>query len=145
MSKLDDMNKVKERLEAAMKMVSDLCNKSKEWIMSIPARPDIDPDLVIAASQRDCKYLIERVEELERKLGAAVDEATEQSMQRYHLRDKLHRYRDLAEKLNNTLPRIAQVFDGWHNDGTAWSDWDESVRKEVSELVAMAREILEDK
>lgn len=29
---------------------------------------------------------------------------------------------------------VAQVFDGWHNDGTAWSEWDESVRKRVGEL-----------
>jgi hypothetical protein len=31
-------------------------------------------------------------------------------------------------------PRASQLLDGWHADGTAWSTWDESVRKELSEL-----------
>lgn len=28
----------------------------------------------------------------------------------------------------------AQLLDGWHADGTAWTEWDESVRKELLEL-----------
>ena len=30
------------------------------------------------------------------------------------------------------LPRVSQLLDGWHQDGTAWSVYDESVRAEVS-------------
>lgn len=39
------------------------------------------------------------------------------------------------ERLAGTLCRVAQLLDGWHQDGTAWSEWDESVRKEVSDLL----------
>jgi hypothetical protein len=35
----------------------------------------------------------------------------------------------------NTLTNACQVFDGWHQDGTAWSEWDESVRKDLSSLL----------
>lgn len=41
------------RLIAAQQMVSDLCHGRREWIMSIPVRPERDPDTVIAASLRD--------------------------------------------------------------------------------------------
>lgn len=36
--------------EAANKMVSDLNQGQREWMMSIPARPDYDPDLVISTA-----------------------------------------------------------------------------------------------
>jgi len=36
------------------------------------------------------------------------------------------------------LVRIAQIFDGWHQDGTAWTEWDESVRREMSAMLAQA-------
>lgn len=38
----------------------------------------------------------------------------------------------LHEILNLT-PDIAQLMDGWHQDGTAWTEWDESVRSRLSE------------
>jgi len=34
------------------------------------------------------------------------------------------------------LMNACQVFDGWHADGTAWSEWDESVRKDLGKLLA---------
>jgi hypothetical protein len=34
----------------------------------------------------------------------------------------------------NVLTNVAQLLDGWHNDGTCWSEWDESVRKDVSRI-----------
>jgi len=40
----------------------------------------------------------------------------------------------------NTLTNACQVFDGWHNDGTAWSEWDESVRQDLSKLLAYFQE-----
>jgi hypothetical protein len=36
--------------------------------------------------------------------------------------------------LRDLLCEVAQLLDGWHNDGTAWSAWDESVRKRVSAM-----------
>jgi hypothetical protein len=38
------------------------------------------------------------------------------------------------EELRQLLCDVAQLLDGWHNDGTAWSEWDESVRKRVLEM-----------
>lgn len=34
----------------------------------------------------------------------------------------------------NLLTDVAQILDGWHNDGTAWSEWDEQVRQRVTAL-----------
>jgi hypothetical protein len=38
----------------------------------------------------------------------------------------------LSAEVIHLLTDVAQVFDGWHSDGTAWTEWDESVRKSVS-------------
>jgi hypothetical protein len=38
--------------------------------------------------------------------------------------------------IESLLCEVAQVFDGWHQDGTAWSEYDESVRKRCAELQA---------
>lgn len=53
---------VAARLEAARQMVRALCaprgtDGARYWTMSIPARPDHDPDLVIADSLRDVAEL----------------------------------------------------------------------------------------
>ncbi len=40
--------------------------------------------------------------------------------------------------LESLLCDIAQIFDGWHADGTAWSEWDESVRKRLGEYQIVA-------
>jgi len=39
-----------EKIETAQKMIGDLCHGGRKWTMSIPARPDYDPDLVISAA-----------------------------------------------------------------------------------------------
>lgn len=35
------------------------------------------------------------------------------------------------QELKQTLHEVQQVLTGWHQDGTAWSDYDEQVRKKV--------------
>lgn len=45
---------------------------------------------------------------------------------------RLFREKSVSD-LRSLLCDVAQLLDGWHNDGTAWTDWDESVRKRVSE------------
>lgn len=43
--------------------------------------------------------------------------------------------REAREKyLSGVLCRVAQLLDGWHQDGTAWTEYDESVRREVADL-----------
>src|SRR5690606_29799258 len=53
---------LRQRNEKAHEMVTALCKPrgtegSREWIMSIPARPDDDPDLVIGQALNDAKRL----------------------------------------------------------------------------------------
>ena len=38
------------------------------------------------------------------------------------------------KKFLQFAPNCSQLLDGWHQDGTAWTEWDESVRKELTEL-----------
>lgn len=40
----------------------------------------------------------------------------------------------LRDEVDRVLIDVSQLLDGWHCDGTAWSEWDETVRKRVSEL-----------
>jgi hypothetical protein len=42
----------KTKSGAAHAMISDLCHRRREWVMSIPAREDYDPDLVIGGALR---------------------------------------------------------------------------------------------
>lgn len=46
-----------------------------------------------------------------------------------------HGGENVANELVGVLCDVAQVFDGWHADGTAWTEWDESVRRRVSSLL----------
>lgn len=54
-----DLEAIAARRLAAHQMVNDLCRGRREWIMSIPAQPDYDPDLVIDNSLRDIPPLLE--------------------------------------------------------------------------------------
>lgn len=46
------------------------------------------------------------------------------------------------ERLRRLLCDVGQLLDGWHNDGTAWSEWDESVRKRVADEMRLVDPIL---
>lgn len=50
--------------------------------------------------------------------------------------------RKIVDHAFQLLPEVSQVLDGWHNDGTTWTKWDESVRKRVSMLQAEIDEAL---
>jgi hypothetical protein len=54
----------------------------------------------------------------------------------YQLREALRHFLDLA-------PQLSQLLDGWHQDGTAWSEWDESVRSKLSEVHGQAATLLD--
>ena len=50
-------------LDKAVDLVKDLCAGRARWVMSIPARPDHDPDLVIARALYRARSLIEAEQE----------------------------------------------------------------------------------
>ena len=47
------MDDLRERLEAALQLVHDLAQGKRSWTLSVPARPDYDPDLVLSSTLRD--------------------------------------------------------------------------------------------
>ena len=47
-----------EQLEAAHKVVVELCNGTRTWTMSIPANVDRDPDLIIGGALREAQKTI---------------------------------------------------------------------------------------
>jgi hypothetical protein len=53
--------------------------------------------------------------------------------------------RDLTAKtvklIEGVLCDVAQLLEGWHADGTAWSEWDESVRQRVTALQKFLEEV----
>jgi hypothetical protein len=66
---------IREREEKASAMVAALClprghQDTREWVMSIPARPDHDPDLVIGASLMDIPALLKEIDRLTELLTA---------------------------------------------------------------------------
>lgn len=73
-----DIKAIKARVAAANDMVTALClpkysNFARDWIMSIPALPDHDPDLVIGASLHDVSKLITAYERLQAENTALRD------------------------------------------------------------------------
>jgi len=70
------------RYENACKLVTALCarkgsKESREWEMSIPARPDHDPDLVIGASLDDIPKLLAETARLRQALALAEERVKE--------------------------------------------------------------------
>ena len=64
-----ELDAIQERVDKATDMVGALCQVrgtvgSRRWVMSIPAQPGYDPDLVIAAALKDIPALLELVKEL---------------------------------------------------------------------------------
>lgn len=58
-----DHEAINKRQKAATDMVNALCQPrgtagSRDWVISIPARPDVDPDLVIGAALADIPALL---------------------------------------------------------------------------------------
>jgi hypothetical protein len=98
------LDEIRARLAKAKDMVACLClpqsdARSRDWIMSIPARPDHDPDLVIAAALDDVAFLLGEVERL-RAAGLAAIESHRQT---------LDAYQDLCEERDRERERARQA------------------------------------
>lgn len=63
-----------EVIQKAHDMVSAICDGRRDWIMSIPARPDSDPDLVIGTALSVADNLYAALETLVEKLCLDDDE-----------------------------------------------------------------------
>ena len=70
-----DLDAIEARREAAHEMINDLCQRRRDWVMSIPARPNHDPDLVIGASLRDGIRLVAEVRRLSLELERCQKDA----------------------------------------------------------------------
>lgn len=61
------------RWKQAHKVISDLCHQRIKWAMSIPARPDVDPDLILGSIIQDARRIAaaqaEKIVELEAQLA----------------------------------------------------------------------------
>lgn len=63
-----ELKVIELRLERAKDCVRRLCSPKYEaghldWVMHIPARPDLDPDLIISATLEDVSKLIRYIKE----------------------------------------------------------------------------------
>lgn len=64
---------IKARVEKAQATVQALCDREIGWVMSVPARPESDPDLVISDSLKDVGTLVGEVERLAAEADTLAD------------------------------------------------------------------------
>lgn len=131
-----DPDAIRERNDAARQMVSDLCHQRREWMMSIPARRDYDPDLVISASLQDVRKLLlayESVKERADQAEADLDEIKPLYVQ------KRQQIRDLASALATAVAQNQQIttalqalYDDWPGPLTEAMKTAQTVLQEAS-------------
>lgn len=108
LTKLTTKKQVKEMLarkSSAMQMVQDLCEprgtaRARQWVISIPARPDYDPDLVIADSLRDLPALAQcykQMAELLREAWLCLDPKGTYESTEARIHDALAQYDSESE------------------------------------------------
>lgn len=78
MTEQTDLRELRKKIERASQMVEALCKPrgsegSREWAMSIPARPDYDSDLVIGDGLDAGRAALERLEELDSERAEWVE------------------------------------------------------------------------
>ena len=57
---------------------------------------------------------------------------------------EIARLREAIRLTNFLLVDVNQLLDGWHNDGTVWTEWDEGVRKSVASLMQKLAALLKE-
>lgn len=73
-------------------------------------------------------YALARIEQLEKELAASSCEP--------HIIGRIgDEDCDITPMLISALTNVCQVFDGWHQDGTVWSKFDEECRQEISKIL----------
>ena len=84
-----EIKQIQQRHEAACQVVNELCSGDRKWLMSIPARPEYDPDLLISASLNDIPALLEKIKKLELDYANKCIECGEAQEQAADLRWRL--------------------------------------------------------
>lgn len=64
-----DLDAIDQRLDAAREELSALCHGGKRWLMTIPANPREDSDLIIGAALRDAHKMLVALRSLLEKSG----------------------------------------------------------------------------
>lgn len=93
----EQLQEIEARKEAANRMVSALCQREREWILSVPARPDYDPDIVISSSLCDIPALLDHIREQETQIA--------------ELREAIQRMADWDEggEIRETFPDVFRL------------------------------------
>lgn len=68
------------------------------------------------------------------RLDALIREAEAEPLTRCDERGLAETVERIKE-MQDLGPELCQLLDGWHADGTAWSEWDESIRQRLSKLL----------
>ena len=76
-------------IRMAQSMVSMLCHRSRRWVMSIPAQPNQDPDLVIGRGLRVGMKCASRLNEAEGEIKAQAQMINSQAMEIAELKESL--------------------------------------------------------
>jgi hypothetical protein len=104
---MSDAKDVNDKIRRAMDMVSALCNGSREWIMSIPARVDHDPDIVISEALREAREYIAT-------LTRERDEAREEREGAYRERNQVVAWASRLSIAAGYVVRVTKTaIDGW--------------------------------
>lgn len=138
------------KIQKAMAMVGALCRprgsaNAREWIMSIPAKPDKDPDLVIAdgliagrEALETIAHLEERVAELTKELDDALNERFTVDVNLRSQLNLVRRSRDAAQAEAKEAKR--QEKRAWEHS-LHWQDKLDAAQAEVKRLVERVAEL----
>lgn len=92
-----------EKIKKAQETISALCDGRIRWTMSVPARPDSDPDLVISDALQAAKEA----------LTASADSVQERERLEEALSGVLERHTQLStDALDEVVPKLADVVFG---------------------------------
>lgn len=136
-----DLDAIEAKNRAAQQMVFDLCKREGEpgrrrWEMSIPARADHDPDLIIMAGLWGMDALVARVRELEAAIQTAradyekVEQACRDLHRVVHLQaveitESANECCELRATLANERGEGEAPSEGWYWADGQWNREDE--------------------
>ncbi len=113
------MSTTLEMIEKAHNVVSDLCKGKAEWRMSVPAKPDSDPDLVIGAALRAAKIDISAAIPAMAAMENTIADSAEWLTERDTLREEVRTKQEALDKALGLL-KTSLEFVKEHYEGCLW-------------------------